>query len=177
MNAIVSSGAPAHDVRWFLKAQKSARVSRSDSKTIAIKAIGSTPDGVIVGVGASAGSPNKLDLDGEFFSKADLVRMAQDFCSSRDRAFKANHQKPLECDLVSSWAGCPVIREDGRLRTLKADETLTDAMNVVAINIEKGKETHWFVGVKPRDPALVELAAKGGIAGFSVGVLATRKEV
>lgn len=176
MNPFVLADGPAVP-EGLLSAFTTRKAAPAQDKRVAFKAIGSTPEGIIVGIGAAAGDKNKLDLDGEFFSKADLVKMAHDFCAARDRTFKANHKKAIGCDLVSSWPGAPIIKDGNGVRTLKASETLTDEMHVVGIDITKGKETHWFVAARPKDAEVAALAAKGGVAGFSVGVLATRVEV
>ncbi len=153
------------------------KAAPTDAPSFSFKAIGSSTDGVIIGIGAAAGSPSKLDKDDEFVSKADLTKMAYDFCSAKDRTFKANHQEEIAVDLVASWPGSPIIRTDDGVRVLKADESLTDEMNVVGIDITKGAETHWFVGARPKDPDIAALAAKGGIAGFSFGALVTRTAI
>lgn len=154
------------------------RVTKAaEAPTMAFKAIGSTTEGVIIGIGAAAGNPDKLDLDEEFVSKADLVQMAYDFCSSKDRTFKANHREKIDCDLVASWPGAPIIKNGSGVRLLDDNEYLDDSMEVVGISTAKGAESHWFVGVKPKDPEIAELAAKGGIAGFSFGAHANRTAI
>ena len=147
--------------------------------TTAFKAIGTNDLGCIRLIGASAGSPNKLDEDKEFFEKADVIKMAFDFVSKSDRKFNANHNEdePLNVTLVESFVGAPIIKADEKERMLKPDEQLTDDMEVVGINIEKGNETHWFLTVRPEDPELYELAKAGGIVGASVGALVTKVEV
>jgi hypothetical protein len=97
--------------------------------------------------------------------------------SAEGRTFKANHSEPLDCTLVESWVGAPIISDGDALRTLKADETLAEDMNVVGINIEKGNETHWFLSFKPSDPEVAEIAKAGGIAGGSWGAFVSKTEV
>lgn len=146
-------------------------------KAKAFKAFGVDAElGIIYGIGAAAGSPDKLDLDDEFVSKGDLVKMAFDFCSGA-RTFKANHKEELSADLVQSWVGAPIIDTEKGLRRLDERETLSPEMNVVGIDVTKGAETHWFVAVKPHDPEVVEIAKKGGVAGFSFGAAVRKVEV
>lgn len=144
---------------------------------LAFKAIGAGIDGIIVGIGASAGSPSKLDKDDEFVDKAGLVKMAYDFCSAKDRTFKANHKEEIAVDLVASWPGAPIVKSGSGVRCLEIDEPLTDAYEVVGIDIAKGSESHWFVAVRPKDPEIAALAAKGGIAGFSFGAIVNREPI
>lgn len=141
-----------------------------EEKPVAFKAIG-THDGVIIGIGAAA---ENVDLDDEVVRKSALVKMAYDFCSASNRVFKANHQEPIDCALVASWPGAPVLKSG---KVLAEGEELPDDDPIVAINLEKGKETHWFVAVRPSDSEIADLAAKGGIAGFSWAGYVTRTEV
>jgi hypothetical protein len=151
------------------KADNAARLkaAATEASQITLKAV----------IGGAAGDVNKLDLDGEFIGKADLCKMAFDFVSAEGRTFKANHSEPLDCTLVESWVGAPIISDGDALRTLKADETLAEDMNVVGINIEKGNETHWFLSFKPSDPEVAEIAKAGGIAGGSWGAFVSKTEV
>lgn len=163
-----------------LKAGREARAkAAAEVKTpqISMKAVSTDELGVITFIGGAAGSVDKLDLDGEFIGKADLVKMAFDFCSDSGRTFKANHSEPIACALVESFVGAPIIQDGDSMRTLKADESLTKDMNVVGINIEKGNETHWFLSVKPANSEVVEIAKAGGIAGGSWGAYVSKTEV
>jgi hypothetical protein len=170
-------------VQQSLKAGREARAkaaelaAQSAGPQIALKAVGYDELGVVTFIGGAAGSPVKLDLDGEFLSKADLTKMAFDFCSDTGRTFKANHSEPIGCALVETWVGAPIIKAGDGMRTLKADETLTKDMDVVGINIEKGNGSHWFMSVRPEDPEVVEIAKAGGIAGGSWGALVSKTEV
>ena len=143
-------------------------------KPYAFKALGvDTGDhSVIVGIGAAA---ENIDLDDEVVRQRDLVAMSYDFCASKARAFKANHTDPLpKAELVASWPGAPILKSG---RVLKAGEALPTDDDVIGINIEKGRETHWFVKVRPNDPAIVEAAQKGDVAGFSWAGLVNRTPV
>jgi hypothetical protein len=163
-----------------LKAGREARAkaaAEANAPKISLKAVATDEMGVITFIGGAAGSADKLDLDGEFIGKADLVKMAFDFCSAEGRTFKANHSEPIDCALVESFVGAPIIKDGDALRTLKVDETLTKDMDVVGINIEKGNETHWFMSVKPADSEVVEIAKAGGIAGGSWGAFVSKTEV
>lgn len=180
---IAKSLADARKTREIAGRVEVEKPSEPTGKAMAFKAIGHDDLGVIVGIGGAAGSPEKLDLDGEFLSKADLQRMAMNFCASPTRKFKANHQEDIEVQLVASWVGAPIIevaaKSDGAptMRALAESETLTKDMNVVGIDTRKGNERHWFVAVKPTDPEVVEIAKAGGIAGFSWSGLVSKTEV
>jgi hypothetical protein len=139
------------------------------AKAASFKAIGVDEFGVIVGIGGAAGSPEHLDLDGEFLEKGDLIKMAFDFCASPSRQFKANHQDALDAQLVESWVGTPIIEDGKGVRELKAGERLVNGMKVVGIGLDVTKASHWFVGVKPTDPSIVKAAKDGAVAGFSWG--------
>lgn len=136
----------------------------AEEKGMTFKAVCVDDQGVIIGIGASIATDN----DNESVSKGALIGMAHDFCSSDNRAFRANHDKgmAIDADLVASWPGAPVLKSG---RILAPGEAIPQDDAVVAINIEKGKETHWFIGVKPRDPRVLEQARKGELVGFSWG--------
>lgn len=150
------------------------------ASSVSFKAIAVDEFGIVYGIGGAAGSTAKLDKDGEFIEKGDLCRLAFDFCAKGGRKFNANHDRgwSIDAQLVESWVGAPIIRKEGATRTLSANEVLDPAtMTVIGINVEKGNETHWFVGVKPLDPEIVELAKSGGVAGFSWGAHVSKVEV
>ena len=145
-----------------------------DAKPYAFKALGvdSGDDSIIVGIGAAA---ENIDLDDEVIRQRDLVAMSYNFCASKARAFKANHADALpKAELVASWPGAPILKSG---RVLKAGEALPTDDDVVGINIEKGRETHWFVKVRPNDPAIVEAAKAGAVSGFSWGGMVNRTPV
>jgi hypothetical protein len=150
------------------------------TKAIAFKAVRSQKAdelGVIELIAASSGSPDKLDLDSEFLGKADVVKMAFDFCSDEGRTFKANHKDPLECKLVESFVGVPIVKAGDETRVLKADEVLTPEMEILGVDRQKADHAYWFVTVKPQDSQVLELAKSGGIAGASWGATVTKTEV
>lgn len=118
-------------------------------------------DGVIVGIGSYA---ELVDLDNDVVRKSDLVKMAYDFCANKDRKFKANHKNDIDCDLVASWPGAPVLKSG---KVLRDGEPIPADDPVVAISLEKGSETAWFLAVRPHDKSIADLAEKGEVAGFS----------
>jgi hypothetical protein len=61
-------------------------------------------------------------------------------------------------------------------KVLAAGEAIPADDTVIGISIEKGKESHWFVGIRPNDDEVLELAKKGGVACFSWGAFVTRTE-
>jgi hypothetical protein len=163
-----------------VKAGREARVKAAAEATkpqIALKAVTTDEFGVITLIGAAAGSPSKIDLDEEFLAKADMIKMAFDFCSDKGRTFKANHSEPIDCALVESYVGAPIIKDGDVERTLKADEVFDPALYTGKVDHTKGSETHWFFSVKPSDPEVVEIAKAGGIAGASWGALVSKTEV
>lgn len=145
----------------FKAARERGSTDKATAKPYAFKAVSTDDTGVIVGIGAAA---ENIDLDDEVMRKADLVKMAFEFCASKARTFKANHKEEIGCDLVASWPGAPIFKSGN---VLKAGEALPTDDPIIGINIEKGSETHWFVAVKPHDASAVEAAKKGDIAGFS----------
>lgn len=149
----------------------------SKARGMAFKAINVDDMGVITFIGGAVGDVKRLDLDGEFVEKGDLLTMAFDFCAAPERTFKENHETVVKADLVQSWVGAPIIKEGDAIRTLKADEVLAKDAQVVGINIEKGAETHWFLSARPQDPELIEKAKKGDIAGGSWSAAVTKKVV
>lgn len=175
----------------LLDAQKSARQPQSQpvetmtetapqaeekaAQIVTFKAIAKR-QGLIIGIGAASGSVEKLDKDGEFVDKADMVRMAHDFTSTDKRVFKVNHEDEIDAKLVRSWPGAPEIADadaPGGRRTLKAGEVLTDEMHVVGIDLI-ADESHWFVGTQlPQS-----LADKAdAVVGYSFGAAVTKREV
>jgi hypothetical protein len=133
------------------------------------KAVKVDDQGVIIGVGASIG----LDREEDTVEKGALLGMAYDFCASKAREFRANHDKDvvLDAELVCSWPGAPVLKS-GKILEPGAEIPEDDA--VVAINFEKGNETHWFVGIRPKDARVTEAARKGELVGFSWGGMALK---
>lgn len=162
-------------------AEQAAAAQAGKGAPVTMRALKADADsGVIFGVGGAAGDVNKLDLDGEFVAKADLTKMAFDFCASETRSFKANHKADVKAALVASIVGAPIIKDEkaaGGTRILKADEKLTDEMEVVGINTEKGNETHWFVGVRSEDPDVIAAMKAGEVVGFSWGADVVKTEV
>jgi hypothetical protein len=133
------------------------------------KAVKVDDQGVITLCGASIGKDREEDA----VEKGALVGMAYDFCASPNRVFRANHDQefPIEADLVESIIGAPVLKS-GRM-LLPGEEFPTDDP-FAAINVEKGNETHWFVSVRPTDPAIIERARNGELVGASWGGLALK---
>lgn len=127
-------------------------------------------ESVIYGIGASV----NVDLDDEFLKQKSMVTMAHDFAASNKRTFKANHAEEVEMELVESWTGVPLVKSGDTVTALKAGETLADDAQVVGISFE-GTATHWFIGVRPSDPAVVEAAKAGEIAGFSWSALVKKE--
>ncbi len=155
-------------------ATEAGKAAAIEPKPYAFKALSvDTGDhSVIVGIGAAA---ENIDLDDEVIRQHDLVAMSYDFCASKARAFKANHADPLpKAELVASWPGAPILKSG---RVLKVGEALPTDDAVIGINIEKGRETHWFVKVRPNDAAIVEAAKAGDVAGFSWAGLVNRTPV
>jgi predicted flap endonuclease-1-like 5' DNA nuclease len=146
-----------------------AQPAPAEEKAMAFKAVCVDDQGVIIGIGASIA----VDRQDEAVTKAALIGMAYDFCASSDRAFRYNHDAKanVDAELVASWPGAPVLKS-GKILAPGEDVPADDP--VVAINIEKGKETHWFIGVKPNDPQVLEAARKGEIVGFSWGGFAQK---
>jgi hypothetical protein len=147
-----------------------AAVEAGKAKPYSFKAMSVDEQGVIIGIGAVAGN---IDLDNEVLQKAALVDMAYTFCSNEKRVLKANHSEDLtKAELVASWPGAPILKSG---KTLKAGESPTAEDPITGISIAKGSETHWFVAIRPNDPAVIELAKKGGVAGFSWGAYCTKE--
>lgn len=148
-----------------------AQPAAAEAKAATFKAVAVDDQGVIIGIGAMAGN---IDRDGEVVQVGALLQMAYDFCASKARTFKANHDDAAElsADLVASMPGAPVLKSG---RILKAGEDLPDDDPVVGINIEKGNEIAWFMGIRPHDPAVLEAARKGEIVGFSWGGFAAKE--
>lgn len=133
------------------------------------KAVAVDDQGVIYGIASMV----TVDREGEIVEKGALLQMAYDFCASKARQFLFNHDKdaPLDADLVASIPGAPILKSG---RVLKAGESLPDDDPVVGIDIQKGNEIAWFVGLKPHDSRVLEQARKGG-HGFSWGGYASKE--
>ena len=167
----VSRAAKIPDAAVAAGKDGAAATDGAKAKPIAFKALGVDEHGVIVGIGAVAGN---IDLDNETLAQKGLVTMAYDFCGANARVLKANHGETMpKAELVASWPGAPILKSGA---ILAPDAMPTDEDPIVGINIEKGKETHWFVGIRPNDDAVLEEAKKGGIAGFSWGAYVTRSD-
>jgi hypothetical protein len=141
------------------------------AKPYSFKAVSVDNQGVIVLIGAAAGN---IDHDDEVLQKAALLGMAYEFCASKTREFRANHQEVIPCELVASWPGGPILKSG---KVLKAGEAIPENDTVVGINIEKGQETHWFVSVKPLDEKILDAARKGEIVGASWAGYVSREPV
>ena len=128
-------------------------------------------DGVIIGIGSYA---EMVDLDNEVVRKSDLVKMAYDFNASKERKFRANHKADIDCDLVASWPGAPMLKSG---KVLTAGEPIPDDDPIVGISLEKGSETAWFLAVRPHDPLIAQAAKAGDVAGFSWSGYVTRTAV
>ena len=137
---------------------------------VTFKAAYVSDDGVIYGIGAYA---ENIDLDDEVLRTKALVGMAYDFCSATNRVFKANHQDVLAADLVASMPGAPILKSG---RILAAGEDVPEDDPITGICL-KSQPIAWFVGVRPQDPAISEMARKGGVAGFSFGALVAREAI
>lgn len=144
--------------------------SKGEKKAMTFKAVCVDDQGVIIGIGASIGT----DRQDEAVTKAALLGLAYDFCAGSDRQFRANHDEKatVDADLVCSWPGAPVLKSG---KILDPGAEVPEGDSVVAINIEKGKETHWFVGIRPKDEAVLKAARNGEIAGFSWGGYASKE--
>jgi hypothetical protein len=154
-------GAPAAEAAPAADAKKAGLV---------FKAISVGDQGVIIGIGASV----NVDKDKDFMTKGDLAELAYDFCASKDRVLKANHDEVLaQAELVQSWVGYPILKSG---TPLAEGAPLPEDDPVVAIGLQKGCETHWFVGIRPNDPAVIERVNKGELVGFSWGGSALRTE-
>ena len=127
-------------------------------------------DGVIYGIGAYAES---FDRDDDNLRTKALVKMAYDFCAASTRTFKACHKEELGADLVASMPGAPILKSG---RVLKAGEEIPSNDPVTGIDL-KAEPIAWFVGVRPRDPDVSEMARKGEIVGFSWGAYVDRELV
>lgn len=128
---------------------------------------GFADDNIVVGIGASI-SPDKA---GDAVERAALRKMAHEFCTSKAQLLCANHDEKLTLDGTTRgyWIGAPVTRKG---RMILPGEELPDAGSddpIVAINFEKGNDTHWFFELLPTDPKLVEAFNNGEINGFSWG--------
>lgn len=158
-----------------------AEVQKTDAgSTVAFKAVGVDEFGVITLIGGASGTPDKLDLDGEFVSKGDLIKMAFDFAANAQRTFKANHSEPIECELVENWVGPLLVDGGSGVRALKANEKLDlSKMSVRGVGVRDQSDAgaYWLVGVRPKDPEILEMAQKGQIAGASWGAQCNKVEV
>lgn len=140
------------------------------AKRATFKAVCVDDQGVIIGIGASIG----IDKQDEAVTKAALLGLAYDFCANADRQFRANHDEKaaVDADLVCSWPGAPVLKSGV---ILAPGQDVPENDPIVAINIEKGQETHWFVGIRPKDEAVLKAARDGEIVGFSWGGYASKE--
>lgn len=144
--------------------------AKGEKKPLAFKAVAVDDQGVIIGIGASIG----VDSQDEAVTKAALLGLAYEFCAGTDREFRANHDEKAKVDaeLVCSWPGAPVLKSG---TILAPGQEVPPNDPIVAINIEKGAETHWFVGIRPKDEAVLKAARNGEIAGFSWGGYASKE--
>lgn len=151
------------------KAKASGKTAEAPEARPVFKAVNVDDQGVIIGIGASIAKDNEEDV----VERGALVGLAYDFCASKAREFRANHDEAvvLDADLVCSWPGAPILKS-GKILEAGVDAPADDP--IVGINFEKGKETHWFVGIKAKDARITEAARKGELVGFSWGGLALK---
>lgn len=144
--------------------------AKGAKRPMSFKAVAVDAQGVIIGIGASIA----VDNQDEAVQKGALIGMAYEFCASAERQFLANHDQKakVDADLVCSWPGAPVLKSG---KILAPGEDVPEGDSVVAINIEKGQETHWFVGIRPKDETVLKAARDGEIAGFSWGGFAAKE--
>ena len=118
--------------------------------------------GVVYGFGASIGK----DKENDEVERAALIGMAHDFAADKAKVFCANHDEgyPFAGALVENVVGRPVLKSG---KILPPGEAIPADDAFVAMNVEKGLETHWFFGYRPTDPKVVDAARKGEIVGFS----------
>jgi hypothetical protein len=153
------------------QAASAAKEASAESKAAPVfKAAYASDDGVIYCIGAYAGN---VDLDEDVLQTKTLVAMAYDFTKAAARTFKANHTDALEADLVASMPGAPILKSG---RVLKFGEEIPDDDEVTGIDL-KAEPIAWFVGLKPHDPAVAQLARDGKLAGTSWGAYATREVI
>lgn len=136
-------------------AAAAAEAAKGVKATFELKGV-AVSDGVIVAIGGSV----NVDSDDDAVAQRALIDMSYDFCARGSRTFKGNHTDEIKADLVESWTGAPILRSG---KTLAKGEAIPKHADdpIIGINIEKGKATHWFVGIRPEDPALLDEAAKG----------------
>lgn len=101
--------------------------------------------GVIEGIASVA---DIFDRENERVQKGALVGMAFEFCAKSKRDFKINHTEKIDCELVESYTG---------------------ALTKVPGVIDHSVKSHWFVTLKPKDPAILEAAKAGQVVGMSWG--------
>lgn len=154
----------------IVSASETQAEAKETAGPVTFKAAYVSDDGVIYGIGAYA---ENIDLDDEVLRTKALVGMAYDFCSASTRVFKANHQDELAADLVASMPGAPILKS-GRILTAGEDVPENDPITGICL---KSQPIAWFVGVRPSDPAISEMARKGGVAGFSFGALVAREAI
>lgn len=156
------------------KAEKPADASETDATKAeplaTFKAAYTSDDGVIYAIGAYAGN---VDDDDDVLTTKALVKMAYDFTRSSTRTFKACHAEEIGAELVASMPGAPLLKSG---RVLHYGETIPDDDPVVGIDL-KAEPIAWFVGVKPTDPKVSELAKAGGLSGLSWGAFASREAI
>ena len=147
------------------------KAARQPSPVQTFKAVNVDNQGVIIAIGASVG----LDREDDAVTKAALIGMAYDFCAASNREFRANHdaEAVLKADLVASFPGAPILKSGA---ILAPGAEMPEGDEIIGIDIRKGNETHWFVGIKPHDPAITEAARKGELAGLSWGGYARKED-
>lgn len=150
----------------FLASMRSHRHAppRGTFKAIAID----EEQGVLIAVASTAGN---VDTDGDVISVPALRDLAYDFTAG-DRKFKSNHKQDINCELVGSWVGAPILKSG---RVLKAGDEPTSDDPIVAISLEKGTECAWIVALRP-DPSVIKAAKNGKVMGLSWGGVATTEE-
>lgn len=156
---------PATDV----PAVAESPVTADEAKAMTFKAVSVDDRGVIYGIGGSI-ARDKQDEDVE---KGALIGLAYDFCARADRTFRPNHDQTatVDAELVESWLGEPVLKSG---RVLAPGEAVPANDPIDLAQCRKGQETHWFMTVKPKDPAILDAARKGELVGFSWGGFARK---
>lgn len=167
---IVTSARKAREQESVAKHSGKGTPGQTEAKAT-FKAVNVDDHGVIVGIGASI----SVDREDDAVQKGALLGLAYEFCASKGREFRANHDPEvvLDAELVASWPGAPILKSG---TILQPGQEIPSDDPVVGINIEKGKETHWFVSIRPKDKAIVDAARKGEIVGFSWGGMVLKSE-
>jgi len=162
-------------VKRFADARK-ARMTPAEPETKkaapepVFKAAYTSDEGTIYALAATAGT---VDLENDVLQTKAMLRMAADFTSSATRCFKANHDDAIEADLVGSLCGRPILKSG---RVLSYGESIPNDDPVIGLSLE-GQPSAWLVAIRPRDPAVLELAKCGAIAGLSWGAHASRTDL